>query len=68
MKKLINDPADVVSDALLGIEAAHPDLRVDHANKIIYRGDAPRPGKPKSYDEQVQVRIGVDPISWTRNP
>ncbi|MDT4942089.1 MAG: phosphoenolpyruvate---glycerone phosphotransferase subunit DhaK [Pseudonocardiales bacterium] len=45
MKKLINDPADVVSEALLGIEAAHPDLRVDHPNKIIYRGDAPRPGK-----------------------
>ena len=45
MKKLINDPADVVSDALLGIEAAHPDLRVDHAHKIIYRGEAPRPGK-----------------------
>jgi len=45
MKKFINGPADVVSDALLGIEAAHPDLRVDHANKIIYRGDAPRPGK-----------------------
>jgi phosphoenolpyruvate---glycerone phosphotransferase subunit DhaK len=45
MKKLINDPADVVADALAGIEAAHPDLRVDHANKVIYRGDAPRPGK-----------------------
>ena len=45
MKKLINDPADVVKEALLGIEAAHPDLRVDHANKIIYRGDAPRAGK-----------------------
>jgi dihydroxyacetone kinase-like protein len=45
MKKLINDPADVVSEALLGIEAAHPDLRVDRANKVIYRGDAPRPGK-----------------------
>jgi dihydroxyacetone kinase-like protein len=45
MKKLINDPADVVKEALRGIEAAHPDLRVDHANKIIYRGDAPRPGK-----------------------
>ena len=45
MKKLINDPADVVTDALAGIEAAHPDLRVDHANKVIYRGDAPRPGK-----------------------
>ena len=35
MKKLINDPADVVTDALAGIEAAHPDLRVDHANKVI---------------------------------
>jgi dihydroxyacetone kinase-like protein len=45
MKKLINDPADVVSEALAGIEAAHPDLRVDHANKVIYRGDAPRSGK-----------------------
>jgi dihydroxyacetone kinase-like protein len=45
MKKLINDPADVVSEALLGIEAAHPDLRVDHQNKVIYRGDSPRPGK-----------------------
>jgi len=45
MKKLINDPADVVTDALEGIEAAHPDLRVDRANKVIYRGDLPRPGK-----------------------
>jgi dihydroxyacetone kinase-like protein len=45
MKKLINDPADVVKEALLGIEAAHPDLRVDHVNKLILRGDAPRPGK-----------------------
>src|SRR3954469_20314178 len=45
MKKLINDPNDVVVEALLGIEAAHPDLQVDHHNKIIYRRDAPRPGK-----------------------
>jgi dihydroxyacetone kinase-like protein len=45
MKKLINDPADVVSEALAGIEAAHPDLRVDHANKVIHRADAPRSGK-----------------------
>lgn len=45
MKKLINDPADVVADALLGIAAAHPELRIDHANKIIYRGDAPVQGK-----------------------
>lgn len=45
MKKLINDPADVVAEALLGIAAAHPELRVDHDNKIIYRGDAPVQGK-----------------------
>ena len=46
MKKLINNPADVVSEALLGIELAHADrVRVDHANKIVFRADAPRPGK-----------------------
>jgi phosphoenolpyruvate---glycerone phosphotransferase subunit DhaK len=45
MKKLINNPADVVAEALLGIEAAHPELRVDHATKIIYRADAPVSGK-----------------------
>ncbi len=46
MKKLINDPADVVSEALLGMEAAHPDhLRVDHENRIVYRKDLPRDGK-----------------------
>ena len=45
MKKLINAPEDVVTEALEGIEAAHPDLRVDRAHKVIYRGDSPRPGK-----------------------
>jgi dihydroxyacetone kinase-like protein len=45
MKKLINDPSNVVAEALQGIEAAHPDLRVDHQHKIIYRGDAPRRDK-----------------------
>ena len=45
MKKLINNPNDVVTEALLGIEAAHPDLRVDHVNKVIYRSDAPKQGK-----------------------
>jgi phosphoenolpyruvate---glycerone phosphotransferase subunit DhaK len=45
MKKLINDPAAVVADALVGIEAAHPELRVDHDHKIIYRADAPVSGK-----------------------
>lgn len=45
MKKLINDPNDVVVEALQGIEAAHPGLQVDHQHKIIYRGDAPKQGK-----------------------
>ncbi|HEU0213919.1 MAG TPA: dihydroxyacetone kinase subunit DhaK [Jiangellaceae bacterium] len=45
MKKLINDPADVVKEALLGVEAAHPEVRIDHTNKIVYRADAPVPGK-----------------------
>jgi dihydroxyacetone kinase-like protein len=45
MKKLINDPTSVVADALAGIEAAHPELRVDHDHKIIYRADSPVSGK-----------------------
>jgi dihydroxyacetone kinase-like protein len=45
VKKLINDPSTVVADALRGIAAAHPELRVDHTSKIIYRGDAPVSGK-----------------------
>jgi dihydroxyacetone kinase-like protein len=45
MKKLINDPNDVVVEALRGIEAAHPGLRVDHESKVIYRGDAPQKDK-----------------------
>ena len=45
MKKLINDPADVLSESLLGVEAAHPELRVDHDNKVIFRADPPRQGK-----------------------
>jgi dihydroxyacetone kinase-like protein len=45
MKKLINDPQDVVAEALVGIEAARPEVRVDHANRIIYRRDAPVAGK-----------------------
>ena len=38
MKKLINDPADVVAEALRGIEAAHPQLRVDHRTGIVLPG------------------------------
>jgi dihydroxyacetone kinase-like protein len=45
VKKLINDPADVVAEALRGMAAAHPELRVDHEHKIVYRSDAPVQGK-----------------------
>ena len=45
MKKLINDRQDVVAEALLGIEAARPEVRVDHANRIVYRRDLPKAGK-----------------------
>ena len=45
MKKLINSPEDVVADALRGMAAAHPELRVDVENQVIYRADPPRPGK-----------------------
>jgi dihydroxyacetone kinase-like protein len=45
VKKLINDPADVVAEALRGMAAAHPELRVDHEHRIVYRADAPVQGK-----------------------
>jgi phosphoenolpyruvate---glycerone phosphotransferase subunit DhaK len=45
VKKLINDPADVVRDALRGLAAAHADLRVDHEQQFVARADAPRSGK-----------------------
>jgi dihydroxyacetone kinase-like protein len=45
MKKLINNPSDVVADALRGMAAAHPELRVDHEKRIVFRGDAPVRGK-----------------------
>jgi len=45
MKKLINDPAKVVDEALAGMAAAYPDLiRVIEPN-VVVRKDAPRKGK-----------------------
>jgi len=46
MKKLINDPDDVVRDSLRGLAAAHPDLlRVSFDPIYVVRADAPLPGK-----------------------
>ncbi len=46
MKKLINSAEGVVKDALLGMEAAHPNLlRVSYDPDFVIRADAPIPGK-----------------------
>jgi phosphoenolpyruvate---glycerone phosphotransferase subunit DhaK len=42
VKKLINDPADVLAESLVGLAAAHPELRVDHEHRIVYRAE-PKP-------------------------
>jgi phosphoenolpyruvate---glycerone phosphotransferase subunit DhaK len=46
MKKLINNPEDVVTEELQGIAAAHPDLvRVQFGPNLVVRADAPVQGK-----------------------
>ncbi|MDN4471622.1 dihydroxyacetone kinase subunit DhaK [Demequina zhanjiangensis] len=45
MKKLINSPETVLADALTGIEAADPSVRVDHVNRVIYRAAPKVDGK-----------------------
>lgn len=39
MKKIINNPIDVVTDSLLGVAAAHLDLDVDIPQHIVYRAN-----------------------------
>ena len=45
MKKLINSPDDVVSDALAGFAAAHPELSVDAKERVIARAAQTRIGR-----------------------
>ncbi|AZC12721.1 dihydroxyacetone kinase subunit DhaK [Microbacterium sp. ABRD28] len=45
MKKLINAPATVLADALRGVEAAHPELEVDHENRLVLRPTAGNEGQ-----------------------
>ncbi|MDH2428486.1 dihydroxyacetone kinase subunit DhaK [Sphaerisporangium sp. TRM90804] len=45
MKKLINTAESMVTDALAGMAAAHPGLRVDAGNRVVYRRSAPERGK-----------------------
>lgn len=43
---LINSPETVVADALAGLAAAHPGLRVDSGRRIVRRAEPGRAGKP----------------------
>ena len=45
MKKLINNPDDVLAEALVGMAAAEPLLDVDKANRVIYRATPKDQGK-----------------------
>jgi phosphoenolpyruvate---glycerone phosphotransferase subunit DhaK len=45
MKKLINSPDTVVTDALAGMAAAYPALSVDIENKVVTRAGEPSAGK-----------------------
>ena len=45
MKKLINTPDGVLADSLAGYAAAHPEVRVDHQNRIVYRATPKSAGK-----------------------
>ncbi|MEO8908413.1 MAG: dihydroxyacetone kinase subunit DhaK [Microbacteriaceae bacterium] len=45
MKKFINSVDSVLADSLAGVAAAHPELRVDRVNGIIFRRPPIRPGK-----------------------
>lgn len=45
MKKLINAPADAVTETLRGVAAAHPSLVVDVDNKVITRAGGATQGK-----------------------
>ncbi|WP_030266161.1 dihydroxyacetone kinase subunit DhaK [Streptomyces sp. NRRL B-24484] len=45
MKKLINSPETVVADALAGLAAAHPELVVDTAARVVRRARPGAPGK-----------------------
>ncbi|GGA61669.1 dihydroxyacetone kinase subunit DhaK [Pseudoclavibacter endophyticus] len=45
MKKLIGEPANVVRDALVGIELSDDRVRVDHQHRVIYRATPKDEGK-----------------------
>jgi len=42
VKKFINRPEDVVAESLAGFAAAHPEVRLDAASRVVYRAE-PKP-------------------------
>ena len=56
MRKLLNDPAQIVKDSLAGLAAAHGDiLRVDSDAQVVLRKDAPRPARSRSSPAAARV-------------
>jgi phosphoenolpyruvate---glycerone phosphotransferase subunit DhaK len=45
VKKLINDPDEILVDALTGMAAAHPSLHINLDRRYITRAGGPTPGK-----------------------
>ena len=45
MKKLMNRPEDVLTEALAGLAAAHRELRVDLQHRVVYRATPKADGK-----------------------
>lgn len=45
MKKFLNTPDTIVSDALAGLAASRPELRVDQELRVVTRAAGVRPGK-----------------------
>jgi dihydroxyacetone kinase-like protein len=45
MKKIINNPHNVVKDMLQGLVAAHPELRILPETQVVVRKDVPVPNK-----------------------
>jgi dihydroxyacetone kinase-like protein len=40
VKKLMNAAEAVLAESLVGLAAAHPELRVDHTNRVVYRAES----------------------------
>ena len=65
MKKLINDPADVVPEMLEGLVALHPGLALLDGENVVVRADA-APGRPGRADLRRRRRARAGPCGLCR--